>query len=84
MQFAFCGLLLLAVTPVWAHHSFAAEYDRKQVIKLTGVVTRVDWSNPHVYFYIDVKDPETGRVTNGPSRWLPPPHSRRAGGSAPA
>jgi hypothetical protein len=38
--------------------------DSRQVIKLTGAVTRVDWSNPHVYFYIDVKDPDSGRVTN--------------------
>ncbi|HEY6341848.1 MAG TPA: DUF6152 family protein [Bryobacteraceae bacterium] len=56
--------MLLAAAPAWAHHSFAAEYDRKHVIKLTGAVTRVDWSNPHVHFYIDVKDPESGRVTN--------------------
>lgn len=51
-------------TPLWAHHSFAAEYDSKQPVKVTGAVTKVEWMNPHVYFYIDVKDEQTGKVTN--------------------
>lgn len=55
---------IAAVTPLSAHHSFAAEYDAKQPVKLTGAVTKIDWTNPHVYFYIDVKDEATGRVTN--------------------
>src|SRR5262245_2750901 len=62
-----CALLLIAVMsaiPAFAHHSFAAEYDSTKVVKLTGNVTRVDWQNPHVYFYIDVKNPDTGRVEN--------------------
>jgi hypothetical protein len=54
----------LAVAPAVAHHSFAAEYDSTKPLKLTGAITRVEWSNPHVYFYIDVKDAETGRVAN--------------------
>ena len=49
--------------PLDAHHSFAAEYDRTQTVKLTGAVTKIDWMNPHVYFYIDVRD-ENGRVAN--------------------
>jgi hypothetical protein len=53
-----------AGTLAWGHHSFAAEYDSNQPIKLTGAVTKIEWTNPHVYFYIDVKDPETGRLTN--------------------
>ena len=60
---AVAGSILLAA-PVSAHHAFAAEYDSTKPIKMTGAVTKVDWANPHVYFYIDVKDAETGKVTN--------------------
>ncbi len=52
-----------AAIPAHAHHSFAAEYDEKKVIKLTGAITKVDWTNPHVYFYIDVED-DKGNVTS--------------------
>ena len=52
-----------ASTAAWAHHSFAAEYDANKSVKLTGAVTKIDWSNPHVYFYIDVED-ESGHVAN--------------------
>jgi uncharacterized protein DUF6152 len=55
---------LLTAIPASAHHSFAAEYDNTKVVKLTGNVTRVDWQNPHAYFYIDVKNTDTGRVEN--------------------
>lgn len=55
---------LAAMAPLSAHHSFAAEFDSKQPLTLTGPISKVDWSNPHVYFYIDVKDPKTGRVAN--------------------
>lgn len=50
--------------PLLAHHSFAAEFDTAKTIDFTGVVTKVEWMNPHVYFYVDVKDPQTGKVTN--------------------
>jgi len=50
--------------PLWAHHSFAAEYDSKKPVNLRGAVTKVEWMNPHVYFYIDVKDEQTGKITN--------------------
>lgn len=56
-------ILGLATVPAWAHHSFAAEYDSKKPVKLTGAVTKIDWTNPHVYFFVDVED-ESGRVTN--------------------
>ena len=71
MRYRNLGFLALAMivaaaltTPLWAHHSFAAEYDSKQPVKITGAVTKVEWMNPHVYFYIDVKDEQTGKVTN--------------------
>ena len=64
MRFAAILLLLAASAPTWAHHAFVAEYDSTKPLRLTGAVTKVDWMNPHVYFYIDVKDEATGKVTN--------------------
>ena len=55
--------LLLSAGSALAHHAFAAEYDATKLVKLTGAVTRVEWSNPHTWFYIDVKD-DVGKVTN--------------------
>ena len=57
------ALFLLAM-PLMAHHSFSAQYDSTKPIKLTGKVTKVEWTNPHIYFYIDVRDEKTGKVTN--------------------
>jgi len=58
------GAGLLAWTiPLLAHHSFAAEYDADKPIELKGVVTKIEWMNPHARFYIDVKD-ESGQATN--------------------
>jgi len=55
--------LLLAARPLVAHHAFAAEFDADKPVTLTGAVTKVEWTNPHAWFYIDVKD-ETGKLTN--------------------
>jgi len=55
--------LLLAARPIVAHHAFAAEFDAKKPVKLTGTVTKVEWRNPHTWFFIDVTD-EAGKVTN--------------------
>ena len=54
---------LTSTLPVFAHHSFAAEYDESKPVKVTGVVTKVEWLNPHIWFYVDVKD-DSGKVVN--------------------
>jgi hypothetical protein len=72
------SLWLLAAAPVWAHHSFAAEYDSKELITLKGVITKVEWTNPHIYFYIDVKD-ASGAVTNWSLEGYPPNTLKRTG-----
>ena len=70
--------LLVSALPALAHHSFGAEYDAKRPVTLHGVVTRVDWFNPHARFSIDVKD-ENGNVTNWNLELASPNALRRLG-----
>jgi hypothetical protein len=83
MKVVVASLVALALdaalaAPLIAHHSFAAEFDATKPITLKGIVTRIDWNNPHVWFYINVTD-EAGRVT----RWgleMGPPHQLQTRG----
>ena len=75
----FAAGVLLAGRPVLAHHSFAAEFDSEKPITLTGIVTKVEWTNPHVWFYINVKDEKSGTVTNWGAEMGPPHGLQRRG-----
>jgi hypothetical protein len=68
---AFLSAVLLAAVPLAAHHSFAAEYDASKPVDVTGTLTKVEWTNPHIWFYLDVKD-EKGTVTNWGFSAAPP------------
>jgi hypothetical protein len=57
------GLVLLMSASAFAHHSFAAEFDGSKCRDFTGVLTKVEWANPHGFFYMDIKDPD-GKVNN--------------------
>ena len=66
-------LFLASGLPVLAHHAFANEFDESKPIMLEGVVTRVDWENPHVHYFVDVAQPDGTLVnwsceTGGPNR----------------
>ena len=64
---------LLLAGSVFAHHSFVAEFDSNKPIQLNGIVTKVEWTNPHVWIYLNVKNDETGETVNWGAE-LGPPH----------
>lgn len=66
------------LSPLLAHHSFSAEFDGDKPIKVTGTITRVEWQNPHIWFYVDVKNPD-GTTTNWAFSGGPPGYFMRRG-----
>ncbi len=71
--------LLVAGRTALAHHAFAAEFDATKPITLKGIVTKVDWANPHVWFYINVIDAGSGQVTNWGAEMGAPHQLQRRG-----
>src|SRR5436190_4683376 len=71
--------LVAGMTPLWAHHSAAAEFDETKSFKVTGAVTKLRWENPHIFFYIDVMDEKTGKVVNWTMEMANPNRLMRAG-----
>jgi hypothetical protein len=78
MMTAGLGIIAWLAGPVLAHHSFSTEYDATKKVKLSGVVTNVAWTNPHMRVYIDVTD-ATGKVTNWNLELTSPNSVRRQG-----
>jgi hypothetical protein len=64
-------ILIAMAAPVFGHHSEAAEYDSTKPVKVTGTIKKVEWQNPHIWFYVDVKD-ENGNVTTWGFSGAPP------------
>jgi len=71
-------LVLFLSAPLLAHHAFSAEYDQTKPVKVQGVVSKVEWKNPHIWFYVDVKD-ANGKVTTWGFSGGPPGMLQRRG-----
>jgi len=71
-------LVLFLTAPLLAHHAFSAEYDNTKPVKVQGVVSKVEWKNPHIWFYVDVKD-AAGKVTTWGFSGGPPGMLQRRG-----
>jgi len=80
LGFAVTGLFVaaLATSPAFAHHAFGLQYDAGRSTTLHGVVTKVEWTNPHAHFYVDIKD-ENGNVSNWNMELASPNALRRLG-----
>ena len=76
--FGIACLALAVGTPLLAHHSFAAEFDATKAVRLTGTLTKIEWTNPHSHFYLDVKE-ENGVVANWACEGAPPGAFSRRG-----
>jgi hypothetical protein len=72
------SILLASAAPASGHHAEAAEYDSTKPVKVTGTLKKVEWMNPHVWFYVDVKD-ENGKITTWGFSGAPPGALMRRG-----
>ena len=71
MVLTMAGLLVTAALPMLAHHSFAAEFDDAKKVMLKGAVVKVEWQNPHIWMYVDVKD-DAGKMVHWQCEGGPP------------
>jgi hypothetical protein len=72
------SLALALAAPAWAHHSISAEFDLKRPVTFTGTVTKIEWTNPHIYTHVQVKEPD-GKLTEYRVEGGPPNALYRAG-----
>ena len=78
MRWVIALAVLASTAPVSAHHSFGVAFDATRTVTFTGVISRIDWTNPHTHIYVDVKDP-SGKVVNWKLEGYPPNVLERTG-----